>query len=246
MTYSRKVLREYFWHTGKNDEPPGISRSRVILASHAALATLAPRLTRRSLRSRRGQPAARSATLRACESCSRCVSPRSCSTRKQRGGKLVVVARSGSPRSPPLAYRVARPSSPRAPCARGNFLASAVCRVRCARRRFVSAVPPARRPCPLSPPPVPPPLRSLRSLPGGGCNAPSLFLAPLRSLGGRWLCAPAPPRAIPRLSVAQGRPRPARLAPLRNPPAKRSLLGWPLRARPRPSSMLQALKISAL
>ena len=103
-------------------------------------------------------------------------------------------------------------------------------RVRCARRRFVVAITPARRPCPLSPPPVPPPLRSLRSLPGGGCNAPSLFwLRSARVAGGgsvrpllpaqspahpcRKVASPRPPRFAaqsPRKKVAprSGAPRP--------------------------------------
>ena len=158
-----------------------------------------------------------------------------------------MVARFGSPRSPPLAGAGRSSIESSRPVRARMFPRLRFLMVRCARCRFVVAIAPARRPCPLPPPPRPPsPPLACRSLSGGGCNAPSLFLAPLRSGGGAWLCAPAPPRAIPRLSVAQGRPAPPPSLRCAIPPTKRSLLGWPLRARPRLSSRMHALKISAL
>ena len=151
----------------------------------------------------RGQPAARSASLRACESGVRCVPPRVRSTRHNRGANLwwwLAPGRHAPLRSliGPLVHRVlasrarAGISSPSLP--EGALRPQSCCRV----------PPPlvGLAPCPL--PPVPPPLRSLRSLSVGGCNAPLLCgSAPLGwALPPR--CARSSPR-MPRASVAQGR-----------------------------------------
>lgn len=119
-----------------------------------------------------------------------------------------MAARSGSPRSPPLAESGRSSIESSRPVRARKF--PRLCRLiaRCARRRFVVAIAPARRPCPLPPPPRPPspPLPAVAVRRGVVC--PLSFPAPLRSGGGAWLRAAAPPRAIPRASVPQGRPAP--------------------------------------
>lgn len=169
-----------------------------------------------------------------------CVSSRPLHAQTERGhtcggGSLRVAALPSARLFGPLVRRVLAPraraeiSSPSLP--EGALRPLSVCR---------GNNPPRVGLGPLPPPPVPPPLRSLRSLSGGGCNAPSLFLAPLLSGGGGWLCAAAPPRTIPRTSVPQGRLPPPPSFRFTIPP-QIALLGRPFRARPRRCSRLGVL-----
>ena len=157
--------------------------------------------------------------------CGRCVSPRARSTHNREGAFLWWRLASG--RRAPLRslVRAARPSSPRAPCGRGSlrFVGAFASRSRLRRCAFR----PARRPSPLSPPSrfaLLPPLRSLRSLPGGSVLPPLCYwLRSARAVGCRSVrpLLPAPSPTNPCRKVAP--PLPPRSAA--QPPLKKRSSG---------------------